>query len=131
MRALRGALPPVVYNYVMSCKSAKEIQTTLKENFQGSEKTKINSMKHCLIELKEFKQKDGESIEGYYDRLNELIYKCNRYRITRSTMEFNITFIMGLRKEWRNVSLLGKTQQSFDTSTLNDLYNLLKIMKEK
>ena len=41
-------------------------------------------------------------------------------------MDFNLTFIMGLRKEWRNVSLMVKTQQSFDTSTLNDLYNLLK-----
>ncbi|KAL7614614.1 hypothetical protein Lser_V15G06614 [Lactuca serriola] len=103
MRELRGALPLVVYNYVRSCKSAKEIWDTLKEKYQGSEKTKINSVKHCLVELREFKQKESESIELYYDRLNELIYKCNRYGITRSTMEFNLIFIMGLRKEWMNV----------------------------
>ena len=33
---------------------------------------------------------------------------------------------MGLRKEWRSVSMMMKNQQSFDNSTLNDQYNLLK-----
>ena len=131
MRELKGDLPHVVYNYIRSCKTAKEIWNTLKEMFQGNEKTKINSVKNCLVELREFKQKDGESIELYYDRLDELIYKCNRYVITRSTMEFNLTFVMGLRKEWRNVSLMVKTQQSFDNFQLNDLYNLLKTHEDK
>ncbi|XP_023742160.1 uncharacterized protein LOC111890233 [Lactuca sativa] len=126
MRELRGALPPVVYNYVRVCKTANDICNTLKEKFQGSEKTKINSVKQCFVELKEFKQKDNETIESYYDRLNELIYKCNRFGITRSTMEFNLTFIVGLREEWRSVTLMVKTQSSFDTSSLNKLYNLLK-----
>ena len=55
MRELRGALPPVVYNYIRSCKTAKEIWITLKEKYQGSEKTKINSVKQCIVELKEFR----------------------------------------------------------------------------
>ena len=33
---------------------------------------------------------------------------------------------MGRHKEWRNVSMMVKSQQCFDTSSLNDLYNLLK-----
>ena len=73
MRELRGALPPIVQNYLRGCKTEKEIWNNFKEQFQGSEKTKINSVKQCLVELMEFKQKDGESIEGYYDCLNELI----------------------------------------------------------
>ena len=103
----------------------------MKEKYQGSEKTKINSVKQCLVELKEFRQKDAETIENYYDRLNELIYRCNRYGITRSLMEFNLTFIMGLRNEWRSVSMIIKKQQSFDTSSLNDLYNHLKTHEDE
>ena len=63
MRELRGALPPVVYNYVRTCTTAKEIWNNLKDKFQGSEKTKITSVKQCLVELKDFKQKESESIE--------------------------------------------------------------------
>ncbi|XP_023735438.1 uncharacterized protein LOC111883340 [Lactuca sativa] len=131
MRELRGALPHVVYNYICGCKTAKEVWITLKEKYQGSEKTKINFVKQCLVELKEFSQKDAETIENYYDRLNELIYRCSRYGITRSPMEFNLTFIMGLRKEWRSVSMMIKNHQSFDTSSLNDLYNQLKTHENK
>ncbi|XP_023771670.1 uncharacterized protein LOC111920326 [Lactuca sativa] len=126
MRELRGVMPPLVYNYILGCKTSKEIWNILKEKYQGSEKTKINSVKQCLVELKEFRQKETETIEVYYDRLNELIYRCNRYGITRSLMEYNLTFVMGLRKEWRSVSMMIKNQQSFDNSSLNDVYNQLK-----
>ncbi|KAL7606668.1 hypothetical protein Lser_V15G16417 [Lactuca serriola] len=108
MRELRGALPPVAYNYIRCCKTAKEIWNILKEKYKGSENNKINSVKQCLVELKEFRQKETETIEVYYDCLNELIYKCNRYGITRSLMEYNLTFVMGLRKEWRSL----KTHES-------------------
>ncbi|XP_052625667.1 uncharacterized protein LOC111890076 [Lactuca sativa] len=131
MRAQRGALPPVVYNYIRGCKIAKDIWIMLKEKYQGSEKTKINSIKQCLIELKEFRQKNAETIENYYDCLNELVYRCTRYGITRSPMEFNLIFIMGLHKEWRSVSMMIKNQQSFYTSSLNDLYNQLKTYENK
>ena len=49
MSELRGALPLVVYNYVHNYKNSKEIWDTLKENYQGSEKTKITSVKQCLL----------------------------------------------------------------------------------
>lgn len=67
----------------------------------------------------------------YYDRLNELIFKCNCYGVNRLTMEYNLTFLMGLRKEWRNISLMIKTQQSFDNYSIGDLYNVLKTNQSK
>ncbi|CAI9294517.1 unnamed protein product [Lactuca saligna] len=97
LRELHGALLPVVYNYV----------------------------KKCMDELGDFKQKEGENIELYFDRINELIFKCIQYGVICSTMEFNLTFLMGLRKGWRNISLMIKTQQSFDYYSLGDLYNML------
>ncbi|XP_023760141.1 uncharacterized protein LOC111908554 [Lactuca sativa] len=127
VRELRGALPLVVYNYVKSCTTAKEIWNNMNDKCQGSEKKKINSVKQCLVVLKDFRQKEGETIEAYYDHLNELIYRCHRYGITRTSMEFNLLFVIGLRKEWRSVSMMVKNQQCFDTSTLNELYNQLKI----
>ncbi|KAL7608885.1 hypothetical protein Lser_V15G11539 [Lactuca serriola] len=60
---LRGALQLVVYNYVRGCKTTKEIWDILKEKYQGSEKTRKSSVKQCLLELGEFKQKENETIE--------------------------------------------------------------------
>lgn len=123
---LRCALPPVVYNYVHGCKTSTEILDTLKHKYQGSEKTKKSSVKQCLLEVVEFKQKEGENFELYYDCLNELIFKCSRYGFNRSTIEYNSSLLMGLRKECHSVSLMIKTQQCFDNFSLSDLYNELK-----
>ena len=68
----------------------------LKEKYQGSKKAKKSSVKQCLLEVGEFKHKDYDTIELYNDRLNELIIKCTRYGVIRSTTEYNLTFLMGL-----------------------------------
>lgn len=41
-------------------------------------------------------------------------------------MEFNIKFIQGLKKEWKNICLTIKTQENFDSYFLSNLYNILK-----
>lgn len=38
---------------------------------------------------------------------------------------------MGLRKEWRNITQMIKTRQSFDVYFVGDLYNLLKSHESK
>lgn len=67
-----------------------------------------------LAQLAEFKQKDNESSQSYYNRFNELIYKCTMVNVHHTTLEFNITFILVL-KEWKNICLMIKTQENFDT----------------
>ena len=81
LRELRGALPSVVYNYFCGCETIKEIWDTLIDKYHGIEKTIKFYVKQCLLELGEFKQKENETIKLYYDRLNELIFKCNRYGV--------------------------------------------------
>ena len=46
---------------------------TLKEKFQGNERIRKSLVTQCLYEFSELKQKETESIEGYYDRFNDLI----------------------------------------------------------
>lgn len=83
-------------------------------------------MTKCLSKLADFKQKENANIEAYYDRMNDLIFKCNQYGLNRTSLEFNLTFVYGLRKEWRNMCLMIKTQENFDTHSLSNLYNILK-----
>lgn len=86
LRKLCGSSPPVGYNYI-----------------RGNERTKKNSVAQCLSELSDIKQKESESIEAYNDRFKEHFYKCTKYVVVRTTLKFNITFILGLKKEWNNI----------------------------
>ena len=98
MRELLGALPPVVYNYVRGCELANEIWDTLKVKYQGSEKTKKSFLKQCVLELGEFKQKDDTNNRNVLRSSNQLIFKSSRYGVIHSTIEYNLAFLMGLRK---------------------------------
>lgn len=60
--------------------------------------------------------------------MNELILRCTRYGVVNTTLEFNLTFILGLRKDWRIFFLMIKTQENFDTYSLSNLYNILKAL---
>lgn len=55
-------------------------------------------MMQCLLELSNFTQKETETAETYYFKLNEHIFKCTRYGVVHTTLNFNLTFILGLRK---------------------------------
>ena len=87
-------------------------------------------MTQCISELVDFKQKENETIEAYYYRLNELIFKCNIYGVRR-TLVVNRNFIFRPRKEWRNNCLMIKTRENFDIYSLPNLYNILKAHESK
>lgn len=42
-----------------------------------------------------------------------------------------MTFIIGLKKEWKNIFLMIKTQVNFDTYSLLNLYKILKAHESK
>ena len=90
LHELLGALPLVVYNYVRGCKTVKEMWDTLKEKYQVNERKKKILVTKCLSELADFKQKENENIEAYYDMVNDLIFNCNRYRVIHTTLEFKL-----------------------------------------
>lgn len=83
IRELRGALPPIVFNYVHGCKTAQEIWNSLKDKFQGTKRTKKSFITQCLPELFEFKHKENESNKMYYVCFNGLVYKCSKYKVVR------------------------------------------------
>lgn len=52
--------------------------------------------------------------------------KFTRYNVVLTTLEFNITFILGLKKEWKNICLMIRAQENFDTYSFSNLNNILK-----
>lgn len=105
LHELWGGLPFVIYNYIRGYKTAKEIwvpwQNCIKE-MRGWKEVFYK----VFVWIVDFKKKENERIEAYYDRMNELIFSCNRYWVSHTTLEFNITFVFRIRKEW--------TQENFE-----------------
>lgn len=103
-----------------------KIWDNFNEKYLGNERTNKSSVDQCLLELGEFRQKEIDSIESYCHRVNGFIFNCTCYGVTCSTLEFNMNFLVVLRKEWKHISLMIKTQENFDNYSLSNLYNILK-----
>lgn len=84
IRELWVALPIVISNYIHGYKTTQEIRNTLKEKFQGNERTN---------------KRDLPTVVYYYDWFNDLIYKCSRSNVVHTVPECNITFIH--ERSWR------------------------------
>ncbi|KAL7614205.1 hypothetical protein Lser_V15G05372 [Lactuca serriola] len=101
MREMRGALPLVVYNYVRSCKTAKEIWNNLKEKFQGSDKTRsfdTSTLNNVYNQLKSHKNEVNEIVEDTKTSLGgplALVSKMNEKEVhEKSDSDAEEGFIM-------------------------------------
>lgn len=101
MRELQWALLFPIYAYSRSCKSTQEIWLRLKAKFQGTKRAKQSSTTQLLFYLSYFKLKENESIDLAFNIFDDKVYQMEKYKLEKSSLEQNIMFIQGLRKEWK------------------------------
>ncbi|KAL4590457.1 hypothetical protein LXL04_003387 [Taraxacum kok-saghyz] len=125
-RELRFALPPNVFRLVRNCKSAHDIWEKLKVMYGGNEKQLKSQQNAVLSEFGAFKQKSDETLEQYFDRFNLLLSQLEKYSLERKPIEQKVTFLQGLKSEWKNISTTVKGHEQFAVYTIYELYGVLK-----
>ena len=125
-RELRFALPPNVFRLVRNCKTAHEIWDKLKIMYGANEKQRKSQQTAVLSEFGAFKQKSDESLEQCFDRFNMLLSQLEKFDLGRQSIEQKVTFLQGLKVEWKNISTTVKGHEKFDEYSIYELFGLLK-----
>ena len=125
-RELRFALPPHVFRLVRNCNSANDLWEKLKVMYGGNEKQLKSQQTAVLSEFGAFKQKSSETLEQYFDRFNLLLSQLEKYSLGRKPIEQKVTFLQGLKSEWKSISTTVKGHEQFDAYTIYELYGVLK-----
>ena len=123
---LRFALPPNVFRLVRNCLSANDLWKKLKEMYGGNKKQLKSQQTAILSEFGLFKQKSNESLEQYFDRFNLLLSQLEKYELGRKPIEQKVTFLQGLKPEWKRISTTVKGHEQFDSYTIYKVYGVLK-----
>jgi len=113
-RELRFALPPHVFRLVRNCESANALWKKLREMYGGNEKQLKSQQTAVLSEFGAFKQKSSETLEQYFDRFNLLLSQLEKYNLRRMPIEQKVTFLQGLKPEWKSISTTVKGHEQFD-----------------
>ena len=125
-RELRFALTPNVFRLVRNCESAFSLWNTLKEIYGGNLKQLKSQQTAILSEFRLFKQKSTETLEQAFDRFNLLLNQLEKYDLARKPIEQKVTFLQGLKPEWKSISTTVKGHEQFESYNIQELFGVLK-----
>ena len=125
-RELRFALPPQVFRLVRNCSSAYDLWKKLQEMYGGNQRQLKSQQTAVLSEFGAFKQKTSETLDQYFDRFNLLLSQLEKFELRRMPIEQKVTFLQGLKSEWKNISTTVKGHEQFDGYSIYEVYGVLK-----
>jgi hypothetical protein len=131
MRILRFALPPDTLRLVSSYETAKEMWDRLKELYSGDTDLEHSVQTNLLSEFGAFTQKSDEKLEQTFNRYNHLLSRMLKYKLERSSIEQKVTFLNGLRSEWKMIVSTIKAHEQFKNYTLAKMVGILKSHEEE
>ena len=89
--------------------------------YGGNKKQLKSQQTTVLSEFGIFKQKSSETLEQCFDRFNLLLSQLKKYNLGRKPIEQKVTFLQGLKPEWKNISTTVKGHEQFDAYTIYEL----------
>ncbi|PWA38710.1 hypothetical protein CTI12_AA578870 [Artemisia annua] len=105
-----------------SHKTAKGLWDALSKLMQGSESGALMEVARCY---EGFKARDGESLEGTYNRYCRLLNELRMAGIFKSNIEINIKFLNNLKPEWKQVAANIMQNQNLSEIDIHALFRKL------
>ncbi|XP_074342785.1 uncharacterized protein LOC141680462 [Apium graveolens] len=123
---LHNSLDNVMSNWVIACKTAKEIWNALEIRCQGTMEIKKNKRVVLVQEYVQFDAKADESITNIYDRFLTLLNDLSLVRKEYDRENSNTKFLRALIEEWDTQASIIRHQYDLDLQTLDEVYGMLK-----
>ena len=73
MSCIQNSVSDVIFTRIMACESPKEAWDKLKEEFQGTERTRQQQLLNLRRDFENLKMKDEETVKQYSDRIMAVV----------------------------------------------------------
>lgn len=103
MRIIRFAFPSNTFRLVSAYDTAKDIWDMLKELYLGDVDLEHSLQTAFLYEFGSFVKKTDEKLDQTFNRFNNLLSRMLKYNLERRVIEHKVTFMNGLRSEWKAI----------------------------
>lgn len=126
LKIIRFALPPDTFRLTSSFVKAKEIWDRLKELYSSNADLEHFVQTLLLSEFGAFVQNPEETLDQTFNCFNHLLSRVLKHKIKREPIEQKVTFMNGLRSEWKVAISIVKAHEQFKNYTLAKLVGILK-----
>lgn len=106
---------------------AKTLMEAFETRFAGNDSTKKSRKNYLNLQFETFEAKDGESIDGTFDRLRLFVSYLKLVGVTPSAEDVNLKFLRSLGAQWSMHTVVWRNKSDINTMTLENLYNDLKV----
>ena len=131
MRIIRFALPPDTFRLISSFDTANGIWNRLKELYSGDADLEHSIQTTLLSEFGAFSQSSDEKIDQVFNRFNHLLSRMLKYKLERSSIEQKVTFLNGLKLEWKVMASTVKAHEQFRNYSLAKMVGILRSHEEE
>lgn len=101
-RELCFVVPLDTFRLASSLETAK-IWNRIKELYSWDDDLKDSIQTIILSEFGAFKQKSDETLDQVVNRFNHLLSKMLKHGLKREIIEHKLTFMNGLKSEWKSI----------------------------
>ncbi|KAK6161466.1 hypothetical protein DH2020_004847 [Rehmannia glutinosa] len=131
LSCIHSAVSDVIFTRIMTCETAKEAWNKLKEEFQGSERTKQIYLLNCRREFEVLRMKETETVKEYTDRLVKVVNQIRLLgeELTEKRIVEKVLVSLPERFEAKISSL--EDSRDFSKLTLSELINALQALEQR
>lgn len=131
LSCLHSAVSDVIFTRIMACESAKEAWDKLKEEFQGSDKTRSMQILNLRREFEVLKMKDSESVKEYSDRLLSVVNKIRLLGEELSDKRVVEKVLVSLPERFEPKISSLEDSKNLSTISLSELVNALQALEQR
>ncbi|GJV26084.1 integrase, catalytic region, zinc finger, CCHC-type containing protein [Tanacetum coccineum] len=124
--------PPTTAEEKLARKNELKARGTLLMALPNEHQLKFNTYKCAKSLMEAIKKRSSlEGLDQTYDKLQKLICQLEILGETVSQEDMNLKFLRSLPSKWKTHTLIWRKKPDLETSSMDDLYNNLKIYETK
>nr|GFA89388.1 hypothetical protein [Tanacetum cinerariifolium] len=112
-------------------KTAQELWAAILKTFGGNEATKKTKKNLLKQQYGNFKAEGTETLEQTFNRLQVIISQLQFMDVEIEQDDLNQKFLTSLAPKWLMHTIVWRNRSDFDTMSLDDLYNHLKVYESE
>nr|GFA02344.1 hypothetical protein [Tanacetum cinerariifolium] len=112
-------------------KTTRELWAAILKTFGGNEATKKRKKNLLKQQYGNFKAEGSESLEQTFNRLQVIVGQLQFIDVKVKHDDLNQKFLTSLALEWLMHTIVWRNRSDLDTTSLDDLYNHLKVSESE
>ncbi|GKC15808.1 hypothetical protein Tco_1012590 [Tanacetum coccineum] len=125
MNMILLSIPNEIYNYVDSCKTAKEMWDRVEHLMRGTIQNQVDRETQFTNEFDQFVAEPGESLVSVYNRFAQLMNDLERNNMKFPTVSVNTKFLNSLQPEWLKYVTQVRLAKKLTVDSFDDLFDYL------